>query len=107
MGPTAIDLTGWYFSDNHRTNNDVSLAAFGVVGSGESVILTAADATGFRTAWGLASTVKVIGGNTQNLGRSDEINLYNGATLVDRLTYNDQASPAIGPELRTSHAPHL
>jgi len=98
MGSTAVDLTGWYFSDSHRTNNDVSLAAFGVVGSGESIILTAADASGFRTAWGLASTVKVIGGNTQNLARSDEINLYNGATLVDRLTYNDQATPtAMGP----------
>jgi hypothetical protein len=35
--------------------------------------------------------VKVIGGNDNNLGRNDEINLYNAADeLVDRLTYGDQ-----------------
>jgi hypothetical protein len=38
-------------------------------------------------------TVKVIGGNANNLGRSDEINLYDKTNaLVDRLTYNDQGS---------------
>ncbi|MEC5218904.1 hypothetical protein RCH09_003879 [Actimicrobium sp. GrIS 1.19] len=36
-----------------------------------------------------------------NLGRSDEINLYNGSTLIDRLTYNDQGTGSVvGP--RTS-----
>ena len=31
--------------------------------------------------------------NTNNLGRDDEINIFNGATLVDRLTYGDQTFP--------------
>ena len=55
---------------------------------GESVIGTEADAASFRTYWNLPASVKVIGyGSKDNLGRSDEINVYDGANaLVDRLT---------------------
>jgi uncharacterized protein len=56
--------------------------------------LAETSAADFRAAWGLDSSFKVIGGLTTNLGRSDEINLYNAAgELVDRLTYGDN-SPA-------------
>ena len=34
--------------------------------------------------------VKIRPGNTANLGRNDEINIFNGDTLADRLTYGDQ-----------------
>jgi hypothetical protein len=91
VGDEALDLTGWSFDDNSRLPGTVSLSAFGVVAAGESVILSEADAATFRTQWGLASSVDVIGGNTTNLGRADEINLYDAsATLIDRLTYDDQ-----------------
>lgn len=91
MGAVAVDFTGWSFDDNSRTPGSVSLSAFGVVGVGESVILTEASAADFRAAWNLAPGVKVIGDNTNNLGRSDEINLYGaGGLLMDRLTYGDQ-----------------
>jgi hypothetical protein len=93
FGPTPVDFTNWSFDDNTRLYGSQSLALFGSVASGESVILTDNDANAFRTAWGLASSVKVIGGNTNNLGANDEINLYNGSSLVDRLTY----STVIGP----------
>ena len=58
------------------------------------MILTDATAADFRTAWGLSESVKIIGGNTSNLGRSDEINLYDSSARTDRsqLTYNDQAN---------------
>ncbi len=92
LGPAAVDFTGWSFDDDSRTAGTVSLSAFGVIAAGESVILSEATAAAFRAAWGLASSVKVIGGNTTNLGRADEINLYDASnTLVDRLTYGDQA----------------
>ncbi len=98
-GPTPVDMTGWQFDDNHRLtgtspNLPTSLSAFGTVAPGQSVILTDDDANNFRTVWGLdPSSVEVIGGNTTNIGRSDEINLYdNTNTLVDRLTFNDQAT---------------
>ncbi len=94
MGSSAVDFTGWSFDDDSRTAGTVLLSAFGSVASGESVILAESSATSFRAAWGLANTVKVIGGNTTNLGRNDEINLYdNTGTLVDRLTYGDGTFP--------------
>jgi predicted extracellular nuclease len=91
-GSTAIDMTGWSYSDSARTAGDVILSSFGTVATGESVILTETAIDTFRAAWGLNSSVKIIGGNlTDNLGRSDEINLYDASNaLVDRLTFDDQ-----------------
>jgi predicted extracellular nuclease len=97
FGPTAIDFTGWSFDDDTRTPGSENLSAFGVVASGQSVIFTEATASAFRTAWGLDASVKVVGGNLDNLGRADEINLYdNSNTLVDRLTFADNGT-AGGP----------
>jgi predicted extracellular nuclease len=86
-----IDMAGWSFDDSSRAPGSQNLSGFGVVAPGESVVLTDISATDFRTAWGLAPTVKVLGGNGNNLGRADEINLYdNTNALIDRLTYDDQ-----------------
>jgi predicted extracellular nuclease len=91
MGATAINFSGWSFDDNSRTPGSQSLSAFGIVLAGQSVIFTESSEATFRSQWNVAATVKVIGGNTNNLARSDEINLYNSSNvLVDRLTYNDQ-----------------
>jgi len=93
MSNAAIDMTGWSFDDNDSAQGLVSLSAFGVLAAGESVILTEISAALFRTQWNLGANVKVIGSNTQNLGRSDAINLYNATnTLVDSLVYNDQGT---------------
>jgi predicted extracellular nuclease len=92
VGNTSVNMTGWSFDDDSRVAGTVSLSAFGIVAPGESVILAEASAANFRTAWNLAASVDVIGGNSTNLGRNDEINLYdNTNTLVDRLTYGDQS----------------
>lgn len=94
LGSTAVDFSGWSFDDDSRNDGTVSLSAFGLVNPGESVILTEADAGLFRSVWSLNSNVDVIGGNTTNLGRADEINLFDAAgNLVDRLTYGDNAIP--------------
>ena len=91
VGATAIDMTGWSYNDNAAIPGAVSLSAFGTVQPGESVILTETDAAAFRTDWNLCNGAPVIGGNTTNIGRSDQINLYdNGNNLVDRITYGDQ-----------------
>lgn len=101
VGTTSVDFTGWSFDDSTRTAGSFSLSDFGIVGGGTSVILAEDTAENFRSLWALPTSVKVIGGNTNNLGRSDEINLYDASsTLVDRVTYNDQAAagdPAKGP----------
>jgi predicted extracellular nuclease len=91
VGTSAVDFNGWSFDDNSRTAGTVSLTAFGLVAPGESVVLSEAAADDFRATWALLPGVKVIGSNGANLGRSDEINLYDASNaLIDRLTYGDQ-----------------
>lgn len=96
-GPGPVDFTGWSFDDDSQTPGATDLSAFGIVAAGESVILTEAAEADFRTAWGLNAAIKIIGGNLTNLGRNDEINLFDGPdpllNLVDRLTYGDQNIP--------------
>ncbi len=93
-GAAPVDMTGWSYDDDSGVPGTTSLSAFGILAPGESVILTEAVEAAFRTAWSLAPTVKVIGGNTNNLGRNDQINLFDPSNaLVDRLTYGDQNIP--------------
>jgi len=90
LGSSAVDFMGWSYDDDSRTPGGFDLSAFGLVAAGESVVITESDADVFRSAWGLDASVQVLGGYTNNIGRADEINLYDGAaTLVDRLTYGD------------------
>ncbi|HOK67774.1 MAG TPA: lamin tail domain-containing protein [Anaerohalosphaeraceae bacterium] len=90
IGSTAVDMTGWSFDDDSRTPGSVNLTVFGLLAPGESAILTEANAAAFRTAWNLGAQIKIIGNLTHNLGRRDEINLYDSqGNLVDRLTYGD------------------
>lgn len=93
VGPFTVDLTGWSFDDDSRIAGTVDLSAFGSVAPGESVILSEATAADFRTEWSLPATVKIIGGLAVNLGRNDEINLFNASSvLVDRLSFGDNTS---------------
>lgn len=92
MGSSPVDFTGWSYDDDSNTPGSEILSAFGIVGIGESVIITEDSASVFRTTWNLPASVKVIGGITNNIGRSDTINLYNSLNqLIDKLVYNDQA----------------
>lgn len=91
LASVAIDLTGWSFDDDSRAPGTVSLSSLGTLAAGESAIVTEASAAAFRTRWNLSSSIKVLGGNTTNFGRADEINIFNASNvLVDRLTYDDQ-----------------
>ncbi|GAB3890388.1 putative Ig domain-containing protein [Spirosoma agri] len=85
-----VDMTGWSFDDASRTPGSFPIGGFGVVQPGESVIISELAAAAFRTNWYLPASVKVVGGNNQNLGNGDEINIYDASnTLVDRLTYGN------------------
>ncbi len=102
LGTSPVSLAGWSFDDDSRVPGTVPLDSLGTLAVGQSAIVTeSADAT-FRTEWSLGADVKILGGNTTNLGRADEINLFDGtdpvANLVDRLTYNDQGTGTVkGP----------
>lgn len=90
LGTTAVDFSGWSFDDDSRVAGTVSLSAIGLLAPGASALLAEADAASFRAAWNLGSGVAVVGGNTTNLSRADEINLFDASgALVDRLTYGD------------------
>lgn len=94
VGSAPVDFTGWVYDDESRFNSvalgGFSLSGFGIVAPGESVVLTESTVTAFRSAWALPAGVKVVGGFTNNLGRNDEINLFNASgALVDRLRYGD------------------
>ncbi len=94
IGNVPVDMTGWSFTDNNPVPAPVSLSAFGIIQPGESVILAESPAEDFRAHWDLCSQVKVIGDNTTNLGRNDEINLFDAEdNLVDKLAYGDQDFP--------------
>lgn len=94
VGGAPVDMTGWSYSDDGQMAGEVDLSAFGLVAPGESVILSEVLADDFRLTWSLPATVKVIGGNTVNLGRNDAINLYDASnTLHDALDYGDQDFP--------------
>jgi len=103
VGTAPIDMTGWSEDDSTRTAGKHSFGnTFGIVQPGESVIACegAGTVAAFRTYWGLDATVKVVSyGTNDNLGRSDEVNLYDSTGgLVDRLTFNDQGSGTVkGP----------
>jgi predicted extracellular nuclease len=94
FGPAPVDFTGWSFDDDSRIAGTLSLSAFGIVAPGQAVVITEGLEADFRAAWSLAPDIKVIAGNVANLGRNDEINLFDsGAILVDRLAYGDQTFP--------------
>lgn len=83
-----VRITGWMYSPGGS--------------QGESVIFTEATADAFRAAWNLSSGVKVIGGSVNNLGRSDEVNLYDASSArVDRLTYNEQGTDTVKGYIRS------
>ncbi len=93
IGAVPIDMTGWSYDDSSQTPGSFSLSGFGIVNPGEIVILTDETAVNFATVWGL-SGIDIVGGNSHNLGRNDEINIYDaGNNLIDRLTYGDENFP--------------
>lgn len=109
LSSEPIDMTGWVIDDSNELlgpNGPFDVGALGVVQPGESVIVTEATPDEFRAEWGLDRSVKVVGnlglGNGNNLGRNDEINIYDAAgELVDRLTYGDEDFPG---SIRTQNA---
>ncbi len=91
IGGTSQDMTGWSYDDDSRTAGTLSLSGMGTLASGACGIITEIPAADFNTNWGLGGLVPIVGDNPANLGRNDEINIYdNGNALVDRLTFGDQ-----------------
>lgn len=99
VGLAPIDMAGFVYDDDSRINTVAGgafdLSGFGTVAPGESVVFTEnTSVDDFRLYWSLDPSVKVLGSVANNLGRNDEINIYdNAGVLVDRLTFGDQNFP--------------
>ncbi len=94
VGGEPVNMADDYsFDDDSNTPRTFSLAGLGTLEPGESGLIVEGTDTAFRSDWGLGTTVKIAFNNGANLGRNDEINIYHGTALVDRLTYGDQNIP--------------
>jgi 2',3'-cyclic-nucleotide 2'-phosphodiesterase (5'-nucleotidase family) len=94
VGGAPVNMANYSFDDDSRTAGTFSLSSLGTLAPGESGVMIEGTAAAFRADWGLAPDVKTAEGNTANLGRADEINIFEttpqGTNLVDRLTFGDQ-----------------
>lgn len=86
-GSTAINLSGWGIDDDSAQFGEaISLPANLTLGAGEKLVIAKAtdDATlqAFKTAWGLDSSVKVVGLNLPGLGKDDAVVLFDSAGNV-------------------------
>ncbi len=98
-GTTSVDLTGWSYDDNSDIAGTVALPSVTLL-AGDTIIVTEVSQAVFEQAWYLDSgegkpTIlkAILQNNSVNLGRNDEINIYNASDVrVDQLTYNDQGS---------------
>lgn len=102
LGTAPVSLAGWSYADDSATPGAVPLDSLGTLAVGQSAIVTESADAVFRSEWKLGTDVRILAGNTLKLGRSDQINIYDGsdpvANLVDRLVYNDAGTGAVaGP----------
>ncbi|WPJ97916.1 lamin tail domain-containing protein [Coraliomargarita algicola] len=77
VGTAAVDLSGWSWDDDSQTAGVVEIPQGTQIAPGESVIFTSADASVFRTWWGLDASVQVIvDPDAPGLGGGDGIALF-------------------------------
>ncbi len=106
IGNSPINLSGWSYDDDSQIPGSFDLSSLGTVNARESVVITEIDAEEFRTRWNLPASIKILGNLDVNLGRNDEINIFNSALeLVDRLTYGDEDIPGSVRARRVSAVP--
>lgn len=112
-GADITDLNKYSFDDSHAVVGKVPFPNV-TLQNNQALIITEVSSTIFNQAWytepltGSAPyTIPahiapvIIQNNTQNLGRADAINIFytdaGVTTTVDKLEYNDQATPQNGP----------
>jgi uncharacterized protein len=92
LGTTAVNLSGW--SEDDSTGDPGVHPLSGILQPGQYAVLAEATPSAFEQAWGLSSSTDVIEeDSTDNLGKTDTINLYDGTTLVDTLSYGNGTGP--------------
>ncbi|PRD66833.1 hypothetical protein C6P64_01470 [Malikia granosa] len=77
-GTTPIDLTGWKWDDDSANPADpAAVSLSGMLNPGARlVVVAAADAAAFRSAWGLADQVPVLATGGPGLGNGDAVVVF-------------------------------
>ncbi|WP_197025916.1 lamin tail domain-containing protein [Nocardioides sp. URHA0020] len=98
IGDAAQDLTGWSYDNVKATAGAVSLTSLGTLAPGASAIITDADATAFRTDWGLKASVAIVNDGTETLNKGpNAVHLYDGSGAeVDSVSYVSGFFPGKG-----------
>ena len=98
-GTTAVNLLGWKWDDDSANVADAGSASFPAVSipAGQRlVVVAAADASAFLSAWGLnAATFPVVAAGGPGLGKGDAIVLFDaGGKVVASFSYGAAAVTA-------------
>ncbi len=94
MSASPLDLSGWSMDDQSGDPGTFDLSAAGIIAPGQSILVTDNDPVTFAGAWGLAGATVLGPNQVSNLGRNDQINIFDASgQLVDQLTYGDQQFP--------------
>jgi len=98
-GATTVDLSGWKWDDDSASFNDAAAASFAsgttLAAGGRLVVVQAADAAAFKTAWGLGNDVQVIATGGPGLGQNDAVVLFNqSGTVVASFNYTGTTKTA-------------
>lgn len=94
MTASPIDLAGWSMDDDSATPGGFDLSAAGVLAPGQSIVVTDVAPSAFSAAWSLSGGLVLGPNSTANLGRNDQINIYDANdALVERLDFGDQNFP--------------
>jgi uncharacterized protein YjiK/methionine-rich copper-binding protein CopC len=82
-GTETVDLTGWRWDDDSASFTDTGSAAFAsgttIAPGARLVVVAAADAAAFRTAWGVGSEVVTVATVGPGLGSGDAVVVFNNA----------------------------
>lgn len=106
-GAASVSLSGWSFDDDSRAAGTVALPNV-TLAQNDTIVITEVSEAVFKQAWYTdslegqpASLEAVLQNNSVNLGRNDEVNIYDDSTtpiLIDRLTFNDEAASGTNPD---------
>ena len=98
-GTTTVDLSGWKWDDESAAFSDAAAVSFAngttLAAGGRLVVVAAADAASFKTAWGLGDDVSVLATGGPGLGSGDAVVLFNAAgQMVTSFNYSGTAKTA-------------
>ena len=92
FGTAAVNVGGYVWTDSSGVVYNTVPAGTSIAPQESVVFVTGTDEASFRSAWGLAPTVKVFAATDPGLGRNDAIRLFTSASATTPLLYLSYAA---------------